>query len=366
MILTTQKKYAIVVTTDKMACRYVRWAQWQYVLNSTLGGECELLLFSEPITDEYLLYHAACVVIERPTTKEHFSWVRRYSESRKKFRFRLLLDFDDILWSVGGKSPFPSWNGCGTDADAVHRMIDEAIPGIDGVLCSTQYLAYAFCMCFGIDEDAVHVMPNYGFPQLFHDMHHRTRGESARLKVAYCGGATHITPTDFGDFDGPWLGALERASKYVEFHAFGEKSPFFPKDTVYHQYRHASEWPSFLSEMRPDVCIAPLAPHPFNAAKSAIKWIEGTLVGAINVCSTWKGSPYLPFIRDSEGFGVTPDTTIAELTDMLDSLRSVALRKKIVDRQKLLLSGMGLVAGEKIATDHFLEVLFGEFLVKGE
>lgn len=373
-MLSMQKRYAVVVTTDRSACRYARWGQWQYVLNSTLGGECEMLVISEPLMDEYTLYHAACVVVERPTTEEHFRWVSRYASLKKKYRFRLLIDYDDILWSIGGKSPFPAWNGCTTDHALVHRLLGENLGKVDGVLCSTQYLAFALCMGFGmeegpsgtLDEDSVCVVPNYGFPQLFHGMNHRTRGESARLKVAYCGGTTHMAASDLGDFDGPWLPALEKSSKFVEFHAFGEKNGLLPDNTIYHPYKHASEWPAYLSEMRPDVCIAPLSPHPFNAAKSAIKFIEGTLVGAVNVCSTWKGSPYVPFIRDSEGFGVDGNTTEDELVDILDSLRSVPLRRKIVDRQRQLLSRMNLIAGESGGTDYFLKTLFGDFLIKGE
>ena len=348
-----QKRYAIVITFDRSACSYVRWREWSYILNSTAGGQCELLVFSEPVYDEYLLYHAASVVIARPIIEEHFACIRKYASMKKKYGYSVNVDFDDLLWTLQGKSPFPSWNKCTIDTDTVHTGIRLCSNLVDSFYLSTKFLALAFAKEFTCPEK-IKIMPNYAFPQLFHDCHGR---RTHRPVIAYTGGTTHITPTELGDFEGPWLEALEKATAFADFYAFGDKNPFYPKETKYLPYVHASEYPGFLSEMAPDIIIAPLATHPFNKCKSDIKAIEGTLVGAVVVGSDFPDSPYkwVPC-------RVSKDTTADSLLAMLRSLCSPVYRKKIVKEQKSTLEISGHYCGAHRDTKVFLRQVFGKYL----
>lgn len=96
-MLTLQKKYALVISPDRGPCAYVRWRQWQHLVDSSMGGECYLLVMDEPIYDEYLLAHAAIVVFARPTLEHHFHQIKNYAKLKNKFKFKLAIDLDDLL-----------------------------------------------------------------------------------------------------------------------------------------------------------------------------------------------------------------------------------------------------------------------------
>ena len=60
------------------------------------------------------------------------------------------------------------------------------------------------------------------------------------------------------------------------------------------------EYPKLISDINPDITLAPLEDIPFNHAKSCIKWYEMTAIGAPIVASDI--TPYDPIENGKTGF----------------------------------------------------------------
>ena len=352
-----QKRFALVVATDRGPCSYVRWRNWAHYLDSTAGGECEIVVVNTPIYDEAFLYGAATVIVTRPTEESHFEIVRRYATLKKKCRFNLAVDYDDLLWTLQGRNPFPAYNRCKTDAEYVHGRLSGLAERVDTVFVSTEFLGICYAVEFGHPEK-VKVLPDYGFMSMAWEHKSRRR----KPLVLYAGTVTHYSEDDHGDFSGPWLGALGslmEAGK-VEFRIFGDSVPdFFPGGTGLVSTVHASLWPSELSKIAPDLLIAPLQNHPFNKAKAPIKAVEAALIGCPIVASAFNGSPYSGFVDD--GCSVIETDGEESLSRKIMSALGEGRKGAVAFTRKAVMERM-LVAELKPATDRFLGMLFGKYL----
>lgn len=362
MTLTLQKKYALVISHDRGTCRSVRWGQWAHLLDSTMGGDCYLHLFDEPIYDSYILAHAAIVVITRPILDQHFDCIKSYAKLKNKYKFKLAIDLDDLLFDIGGRDTIPDYNPVPIDTIALGKKIESVVPCLDRIFCSTEFLAYAFCQRFGEGlVNSVDVLPNFCFTSLAWDEHKPTRKKC--IDVFYGGSGCHYKEGMRGDFDGPWIEGLSLAMErgYIKFHAFGEDPGILPRGTIMHEQVHASLWLATISHYCPDVLIAPLKNNPFNKAKSNLKGLEAAAVGAAFVASVFPGSPYSGIAPHE--FSVTERTTPEDLARMFDHLRNNNARKACVNATRRVLASKGLVAEMKPGTDKFVETLFKGFLV---
>lgn len=94
------------------------------------------------------------------------------------------------------------------------------------------------------------------------------------------------------------------------------------------------QWPTHLSNLKPDICLAPLAKHPFNEAKSEIKALESWAMGAPIVATDI--APYARAIHNGEngflvgendcGGWVTAIRTLIENPDRRREMAEVGLK----------------------------------------
>lgn len=355
-----QKKYAVIVTADRGPCYTVRWQQWANLINTTAGGECYMLVLDEPLYDEYLLAHAAVVVVSRPFLQKHIDTIKSYARLKKKFGFDLCVEMDDLLFSVQGKDVIPSWNPVPIDTVAVNGFYQEIKDKVDRWLPSTDFIAYALCKEFGIEPNKVQVLPNFCFTSCYWDEHKPTRKQ--KIDVWYGGSGCHFKEGAEGDFAGPWLDGIALAMErgYIKFHAFGESAGVLPRGTILHEQVHAGLWASTISHYCPDVVIAPLANHPFNKSKSPLKAFEASAVGAVLVASVFPGSPYSEYT--TQLCSVSRETTVDSLVEIFNALQDPTLRKACVRTQRHEIAKQGLVAEMKPAMDKFIKTLFGRFV----
>ena len=71
-----------------------------------------------------------------------------------------------------------------------------------------------------------------------------------------------------------------------------------PEQVAFYYGCEIKYYPEFMSHFNPDISLAPVIDHDFNRAKSAIKWMEGTLMGAATIASNL--NPYSEAIRHDE------------------------------------------------------------------
>ena len=353
-----QKRYCLVINGDRGPCQQARFNNWATLMNSTISGECEFVFCSSPIMDPYILAHTATVVIPRPCLEMHKGNIRRYAEQRKKYGYEIVVDFDDVLWKIDGKSPMTDYNPSPLNIDESDRVIEESLKWIDRVLCSTEFLAYCFCHRFGKSwVDRVSVLPNYAFTSLGWE---RTVRRKKPL-VVYGGPLCHSNDKDHGDFQG-WIEPITTAIEegIIDFLAFGDDRGVFPDKTQLQPYVDSSMWLATLSNIHPDIYIAPLQTNLFNKCKSALKALEASVTGSAFVASVFPGSPYNPFV--SQLCAVTKDTTAEGLVEIFRALRDPSIRKECVKTTRNAVANRCLVAEMKPARDNFVKTLFGRFV----
>ena len=361
--LICQKRYAIVVHDDRGPCFQVRFGQWANLLNTGAGGECEIITSTSPIFDETLLAHTASVTFQR-FIGNHAMDIRRLASLKKKLGFDILLDYDDVLWDIQGKSPIPSYNIYPGDTSIAHREIERILPYVDRVTVSTAYLAGVFRHEFPSAAGRIHVVPNFAFTSLYWD---EARPRRKRPLVAYTGSTSHFNPDDPGDLSGPWIPAIKEAvkAKMIDFHCFGpDLGPFEGINATLHKHQYASLWPQYLSRLAPDVIIAPLKDNLFNRCKSPIKALEAALVGSAFIGSISPHSPYSDFLTPATG--IMEDDPPEQVLKAFELLKDQSVRNDNSNFVAQKVFDYGLMAEAPPAMDCFLGALFGRFLHKAD
>lgn len=353
-----QKEMSIVVTRDKGPCFYWRYGNWMHLLNSQEGGECHIMHSPHFIFDEALLARTASVIVPR-YIGEQYMGIRRLAQLKKKLQFDIVLDYDDLLFSVDGRDTIPEYNRYKCDTIKANEAIRKILPDIDRVLVSTGYLAFAFGHEFPEAVGKIHVLPNFAFTSLAFDL---PKPKRKRPLVLYPGAANHFKEGYCGDIRDPWHSSLQGLveDKVIDLHAFGEAPGPLPKGTVLHGYVSTSMWLPVLSRMAPDIIIAPLASNPFNKAKSPLKALEASLVGAAFVGSVFNDSPYNGFIKP--GYEVKESDADWQVMGVFRELCDRKAREDAAEFTASQVVNRGLVAETKPATDHFLKCCFGRFL----
>jgi hypothetical protein len=105
----------------------------------------------------------------------------------------------------------------------------------------------------------------------------------------------------------------------IELHLF--QMPDFLKDVAdkvkIHEQTDAVSFPATVAAIAPDFYLAPLVDNHFNRAKSNLKLLESSAVGAVLLGSSFLWSPYeeaYPLAK------VTPDDTPESLARLFDNL----------------------------------------------
>lgn len=306
-----KKNVVIVHSKDKSMCGQLRMHAMTQLGMAGRCGDVEFLVSPEVIQDDYILQHTCAVVINRVMGPQSSEFVRYYGRKKKRFNFRVVVDYDDCIWDVDGKSLVPEYNPCKFSPVAVGKHIESCVQYIDEVTVSTRIIGELWLRRFGKGQ-IVSLVPNY-LPRAWYGHNaRRYDGDIVKPKVVYGGSPTHYTDKDIGDFDGVWVPWLTEAVKSdkIEIHMFGYelKAPFLSeiKDKVIlHEPTSAWEWGSHLRDIGGDIYVAPLKENLFNSCKSNLKLLEASACGMMFLGSSWpKNEPYfeahpLSFVANS-------------------------------------------------------------------
>ena len=313
--MLTKKNIIILHSNGRGMCALLRGGALSHMAQSFMTGEFEFISSPEPIRDEYILKHAVAVVIGRAYTEEHLDMVRHYAQYRKKYGLRVLLDYDDVLWDIGGESLLPEYNMARLDPVKAGETIERMAGMVDGVLVTCPWLAVCWKTRFGTEAT---VLPNYLPKHLYGKRTTRHEAPIGKPVVLYGGSPFHYREGMAGDFAGPWVPWLTEAVKAgdIELHMFRPEAWMFKEVAdriVLHDPVHSIMWPSTLREIYPDIYIAPLQDNAFNRAKSDLKYSEACAIGAAFVGSWWNDS--CPYAEQHELGRVTSKTTAAKLAE---------------------------------------------------
>ena len=265
--------------------------------NAGMTGDFKCIVTPFPITDGYILDHTAAVVMGRPRFPD---WVERYGRVKKRHGFRIIVDFDDVLFDVDGKSIIPGYNGFKGDPVAIATGMEGYLKYVDEVTVSTKFLAQLFAKRFpAFSTYNIVIVPNL-LPRMYYgDRSSRlTTVDIRKPKVVYGGSPTHFSEDDPGDFAGPWLPYLVDAvgKGEIELHMFAYGLPKIfagmGDKVILHDPVTPAGWGRALSDVKGDIYLAPLAANDFNRAKSDLKILEAAATGMALLGSQFKGGPY--------------------------------------------------------------------------
>ena len=318
-----KKNLVIMHPCDKGACAFYRCHAIAMTLNSDKGGEVEPIVSSAEINDDYILKYTAAVIFFRVQNEEQATMLMHYKRKRGRFGFKIFVDYDDIIFNLRrGEKILPKWNPNYETHDdwKVAEIMHDALKDVDGVTVTTQWLKGCMEQRFGWSH--VRILPN-AVPRFAFGFHKpRLIGEKlVKPRVLYAGSTCHFSEGEPGDFAGAWIPWMRKAVEEdrIELHLF--QMPDFLKDVAdkveIHEQTDAATFPATVAAIGPDFYLAPLVDNHFNRAKSNLKLLEASAVGAVLVGSSFLWSPYeeaYPLAK------VTPDDTPESLARLFDNL----------------------------------------------
>jgi glycosyltransferase involved in cell wall biosynthesis/GT2 family glycosyltransferase len=257
-----------------------------------------------------------------------------------------VLEMDDLLWE-----DLPPSNPHALEFREAAPLLVAALRDCDAAIASTVKLGEAMER-FTSD---VHVVPNLLDPRLWPDS--TAAGNAEPVVIAYAGTATHSADLALVE------SALERISKVhgnkVSFLFLGCATPrllALPDARVSGFSDDYAAYAKTLLGSGVHIALAPLEDHPFNRAKSAIKWLEYSACRAAGIYSDLP--PYQDTVRDGEnGFlaGADPDVWFDRIDRMV---RDPGLRNRIAEaaygqvRSRYMLDPTSSPLGRALRTIH--------------
>jgi O-antigen biosynthesis protein len=211
----------------------------------------------------------------------------------RRLRKPILIDLDDWLLDVPANNPDADFFRTRPRREIVHTALRAAT----AVTVSTHCLA-DWCTVLGL---RTHVLPN----AIDADQFKLPPRHDDRLVVAFCGTATHSD--DLSLVARPLYDVLRQHKGRVRVVAVGCPIPELQGMDGYEHHASvpAGKYPSLLSRLCIDIGLAPLHDTTFNRAKSDIKYLEYSAVGAVTIASAV--TPYLSSIREERGMLVQPN-----------------------------------------------------------
>jgi len=301
-----KKNLIICNVSDATGCGHIRCILPFTYINSVFGKDMTLAPFVTPIFIKQpdILLRSRSILFQRQMSPEHINTLRQYKELQKQFKFKLVYDFDDLLW---GKNEFqggdkehgiPAYNFA---SDRVSVEMKESALEImkmcDVITTSTHYLKdYVTPL---VDGTPVEYLQNT-VPVYLWGRKERP-AETKDIKkpvVVFNESPTHYSNEKkmLGDLDNSWRDWFIKSvlNNEIELHVMGGLPYFFEeirsKVKIY-EWLSALQYPYVMKMIAPQFIISPLVPNEFNSSKSDIKKIEAQACGAIPIGTVFKDRP---------------------------------------------------------------------------
>jgi glycosyltransferase involved in cell wall biosynthesis len=224
-------------------------------------------------------------------------------------------DAEGTLWAVRQK------------ADNFPERFQETVKHLNGLFVSTPYLAEEYRKILP-KKWPVSVLPNCYDPDDWADVKPAPRREQPT--ILWAGSVAHGGNVKLA-FDG--LRKVFSAYPQAKLLVFGAKLKEFeslPKANVeYVNWVTLEEYPRELAAQGAWIGIAPATDHPFNHAKSHIRWMEYTLAGIPTLCSptpeyeAWAGEGAM-YANDEDAWG----------PGLLELIGDATLRSGLLDKAR--------------------------------
>lgn len=263
-------KYRIFVEVAEIsACGYYRSVLPVRMLhNDFVAADIEVLASNEIDDKKWGLFD--CYIYGRMPSP------RTFAHAMEQYRrgARIVWDIDDDFPSI------PEWSPAKKAFGPTELCyLREALGMAERIICSTWPLAQSTSLWYPEYKSKLYVLENLVYPDPFF----KQLGSPDLTKILWTGSTTHV-----GD-----IGPLYAVGEYVHHHSgyllviYGPFPPAFAnaRNIVNIPWGDKMFYESILSMIAPDIALLPLTDCRFNRCKSAIKFFECTMAGALCVAS---------------------------------------------------------------------------------
>ncbi|MEY4841159.1 MAG: hypothetical protein RLZZ374_2067, partial [Cyanobacteriota bacterium] len=294
-----RRRWLLVAANDLPQCFFYRVEQKQQQLQA-LGCEVKILFaekLNEWVCTDLLLWSQAVIICRLPATYP----VLRFMARAKRAGLPVFYDIDDLIFDPENFPP-PLASYGGTIGPQVHRglaldvpLFRRAMDQADALIVSTRTLAERWLQLARRGGQAVMVLPNLapadlkklGKRQAWQKASPSLGSKAEIVRLVFASG-TLAHKQAWNEELAPALAALLRANPQLRLDLIGHIS--VPEEL--HDHRQAirckpfSDYSSYLKQLgQADVGLAVLEPGIVTDAKSAIKWMEYSLMGLASVVS---------------------------------------------------------------------------------
>ncbi len=247
-----------------------------------------------------------------------FYVVLPFIRAAQQHRKPILIDFDDWLLDV----PIEHGDAASLRHPALQQTMRMALRAADAVTVSTPLIA-DHCTAIGLTN---HLLPNAVNCSQFV----RQARQDDVVTIAYCGSASHAADVPLV---APALRRLlDTQQERVRVVSLGCPIPGLQDLAGYTHYERvsATNYARCLSDLHVDIGLAPLLDTPFNQAKSDIKYLEYSAVGAATIASPV--APYLASLQLDRGILVDENTAESWMLAITQLVECPQLRQRLAAR----------------------------------
>ena len=342
------KNIAIIYCRDIYGCSHVRLRYNAEYINGHDIGVIPVLLPYYTFEPQNLS-HAKSIVFQRPITNVDIDLITRYKEIQPKFGFKLVGEFDDLIFLTGdadeANDSIPPYN---SSYDSVHKNIKEimetaakTLPMLDLIVVSTPYLKKVIERKFNVNNVLVikNVVPRYLWN---FERKSNIKEDLVKPRVIYSGSPTHykqpipkLQPGQNPNFPkghpgqpgnrGDWSTALcdwvikNVKEDKIDFYVMGSL-PFFwdgIKDKIqYIPWADSHTFPRKFMEVHADFSIASIVDNPFNRAKSSLRFTEACACGCVFMGNIFVANDDSPYREIHPECKFTDKSSVQEIDDI--------------------------------------------------
>jgi len=347
----------LAITRDNTACNFYRilqplskmdeqdLAKVQFIDEKNLGDEratnavlwADLIVFQRPATEAWFQFIKTCrkygkvVVSDYDDDPFNTSPLNPYYQyvGTEEVIWQWADGTKEMLWSEDMVSP-TGQRIFNIERNINHRdMFRLNFKKSDLVTCTTENLRTEFLKI----NPSVAVLPNVIDPAFFPSGQELVKKE---VRIGWQGGCSH-----YEDLYMIKDAVKEITDKYnnVKFVFFGDMrfqglfSKCNPKKLEWNPWVSHNCYPYKLTLMNIDIGLCPLVDNQFNRNKSAIKWMEYSMVGAATIASDIP--PYSPVIEQGrDGFLVPGEEKTLWVEAIEELIENESLRNHLAQNAK--------------------------------
>lgn len=302
-------KFIQCVSGGFSGCRAYRVSFPSFIVNWREGVNNYMLETPQPLLDHSILCNTKTILLKSVSGRQGLEMVKQLCAIRAKYGIRLVVDYDDLPFSVNGEHG-PSFNPfAGKDIppedDAATR---ELITYMDCVIVTNE--PFKRLMERECNIDNVVVIPNcvprslWSKPRrkpLDRDLVKPTiiaTGCPLHYMAAHKDEQGNDIPLNPGDWASAewaeWIIDGVNGGKFNYIQMGGPNPLLEPIQNKIQTLNWVPplEFPSLVSRLETDFVIAPIVPSTFSICKSDLRYIEAAVCSNVLFCSDFEDSPY--------------------------------------------------------------------------